>query len=77
MAKIEDLARGGDAALLCFEAPKDDARFCHRGYVSAWLSDALKIEVLEYGLEDRGGGWRHPKIPREYRLPDGNPCLPF
>lgn len=69
VAKIEDLSAGKDAALLCYEAPHKDADWCHRGYISAWLSDTLKLDVFEHGLEERGAGWRHPKIPAQYRLP--------
>lgn len=67
--EIEDMAAGKDCALLCYEQPHKDADWCHRGYISAWLHDELGLEVFEYGLEDRGAGWRHPKIPAQYRLP--------
>lgn len=67
VAKMEDLSAGRDCALLCYEAPTKDADWCHRGYISAWLKDTLGLDVFEYGLQDRGSGWRHPKIPLQYR----------
>lgn len=67
VAKIEDLSAGKDCALLCYEQPQKDADWCHRGYISSWLKDELNLDVFEYGLEDRGAGWRHPKIPLQYR----------
>lgn len=67
VARMEDLGAGRDVALLCYEHPHKDADWCHRGYLAAWLHDTLRLDVLEFGLEDRGGGWQHPKIPREYR----------
>lgn len=63
MSHIEDLARGGPAALLCWERP-NDGQFCHRGYVSAWLHDEFGLEVYEYGLAGQGWGHNHPKLPR-------------
>ncbi|MES0071894.1 hypothetical protein [Mesorhizobium sp. M0058] len=68
VAKIEDLSAGKDCALLCYEQPHKDDDWCHRGYISAWLKTELNLDVLEYGLEERGGGWSHPKIPAQYRL---------
>lgn len=67
VAEIEAMTDGRDAALLCYESPEKDEDWCHRGYVSAWLHDRLGLEVFEYGLEDRGAGWRHPKIPAQFR----------
>ncbi|PWJ81527.1 hypothetical protein C7441_11059 [Pseudaminobacter salicylatoxidans] len=69
VAKLEDLSAGKDCALLCYEAPQKDADWCHRGYLSAWLQDSLGLDVFEYGMEDRGAGWKHPKIPSQYRHP--------
>lgn len=69
VAKIEDLSAGKDCALLCYEAPTKDEDWCHRGYISAWLFDTLGLQVFEYGLEERGAGWKHPKIPLQYRHP--------
>lgn len=66
--QIGELANGRDCALLCYEAPAKDDHWCHRGYVSAWLHDTLRIEVFEHGMEQVGCGWYHPKIPRQYRL---------
>lgn len=65
--QIEKLANGKDAALLCYEKPDDD-QYCHRAYISVWLFEALGIEVFEYGLEDQGCAWKHPKLPDQYRL---------
>lgn len=67
VAQIEDLARGGPAALLCWERPRDQ-HFCHRGYVSAWLRDQLDLDVPEFGLEGEGSGHVHPKLPPAYRV---------
>lgn len=65
--RIEDLARGQPAALLCWERPRD-AHFCHRGFVSAWLYDELKINIFEFGLADAGCGHLHPKLPAGCRM---------
>ncbi|MFM1814065.1 MAG: hypothetical protein RLZ98_760, partial [Pseudomonadota bacterium] len=62
VADLEALAAGRIPALLCYERP-DDGYFCHRGFVSAWLKDALGLDVPEYGLN--GCGWDHPKLPRK------------
>lgn len=68
VAKMEELSAGRDVALLCFEKPTDN-QYCHRAYISIWLQDKLGLEVFEYGLEDRGCGWHHPKLPAQYRKP--------
>lgn len=60
--KIRRLSAGRDVALLCYESPTDPAAWCHRGQVSGWLHDTLKIEVFEHGCEDQGCGWQHPKL---------------
>jgi hypothetical protein len=64
LAKIEELAGGKPSvALLCFEKPNDPAAWCHRGQVSAWFQDELKIDIFEFGLESPGRcGWLHPKL---------------
>lgn len=64
--KIEDLASGLPAALLCWERPRD-GQFCHRGFVSAWLHDEIGMSVPEFGLENEGSGHSHPKLPTAYR----------
>lgn len=61
LAEIKLLADGRNAALLCFERP-GDGQICHRGYVSAWLKEATGLDVVEFGLEDSGSGWGHPKL---------------
>jgi hypothetical protein len=43
------------------EKPAD---WCHRGQVAGWLHDQLGIEVFEFGHEDAGHGWQHPKLFR-------------
>jgi len=63
VAKLEELGGGRDVALLCYERPEDPAAWCHRGFVAAWLWDQLRLEVREFGLEGRGCGWEHPKLP--------------
>ena len=60
------LARGRIPALLCFEKPPPNQAWCHRGLVSAWFSDRLHLRVAEYGHEDAGWGWAHPKLPTRW-----------
>ncbi len=67
LAKIEQLANGKDAALLCYEDPGKPADWCHRGQVSAWFKDTLGIDVFEYGHEAEGCGHSHPKLLSELR----------
>ena len=66
-AKLEDLSKGRDIALLCYEKPHIDEDWCHRGLIAAWLHSEIGIKVHEWGLEATGYGRAHPKIPREYR----------
>lgn len=70
--RIEDLACGRPAALLCWERPRD-ANFCHRGYVSAWLHDEAGLDVYEFDLE--GCGHLHPKLPEAHRSGPVQPRL--
>jgi hypothetical protein len=63
------LAEGGIPALLCFEGPPPDPAWCHRGLVSAWLADSLKLSVCEFDHEEGGSGWSHPKLPEACRRP--------
>jgi hypothetical protein len=65
--KIAKFGAGRDVALLCFEKPGDPAAWCHRGQLSAHIQDALRIEVYEFGMEDQGCGWRHPKLLPEFK----------
>jgi hypothetical protein len=62
LQKLHQLAGNRDVALLCFEAPTKPEAWCHRGQVAGWLHDQLGLEVFEFGLEDAGAGWRHPKL---------------
>jgi hypothetical protein len=64
VAKIHQLAGGKDAALLCFEAPHDPEKTCHRAYVSAWLLDTLGLVVAEFSDPHHAFGWCHCKMPR-------------
>lgn len=79
--RMADLAGGKEAvALLCYESPKKDEDWCHRGMISAWLADTLGLEVCEFGYEDRGFGWNHPKLPLQFRggyKPDPLDVSPF
>jgi hypothetical protein len=62
---VEDLAYladGGVAVLVCWEPPPPSTKWCHRSFVSAWLHDALDLEVPELGHE--GFGWDHPLMPK-------------
>ena len=43
--EIEELTRGRDAALLCFEKPGD---FCHRRLVAQWLTEETGLVVDEW-----------------------------
>lgn len=65
--KIEDLAAGRPAALLCWERPHDD-QFCHRGFVAWWFKQELGLNVYEFGRGIDGPGPFHPKLPDGYRL---------
>jgi hypothetical protein len=72
LADIIALAGAKTPLLVCYESPHNPADWCHRGYVSAWLADTLSVSVPEYGFEDQGSGWMHPKLPpahRRERLP--------
>jgi len=71
LPKITDMAAGRDVALLCYDPPNDPAKWCHRGQVAGWLHDALQLDVFEYGLEDQGCGWQHPKLLPEFRRLSG------
>jgi hypothetical protein len=66
------LAEGAIPALLCFEQPPPDAAWCHRGLVSAWFADSLGLRVCEFGHEDGGSGWSHPKLPEAWRRPQSS-----
>lgn len=63
VADLEELAEARSIALLCFERPPPDPHWCHRGLVSAWFADRLDLAVPEFGYEDGGTGWLHPKLP--------------
>jgi hypothetical protein len=67
MDEVFALAKGKTPLLVCYESPRKPADWCHRGYVSAWFADTLSITVPEYGFEDQGSGWQHPKLPRAHR----------
>lgn len=49
LSEIQDLAGGGVPALLCFEKPPPDPRWCHRGIVSAWFEHTIGLKVPEFG----------------------------
>jgi hypothetical protein len=59
---MKRLGDGRNVALLCYEPPTKPDAWCHRGQVSAWLHDQLKIEVFELGFEPQGCGWHHSKL---------------
>jgi hypothetical protein len=59
---LQAMGDGGIPTLVCWEAPPPDPAWCHRGLVSACLFDALGLDVCEFGHEDLGCGWRHPKL---------------
>jgi len=70
LSELAALAEGKVPALLCFERPPPDPTWCHRGLVSAWFFDTLQVEVFEFGHDTSGFGWRHPKLPEEWRRPE-------
>lgn len=67
VAEIKKLAGDRTPILCCFEKPDKPEDWCHRGFVSAWLNDTLGLEVPEYGYEQEGFGWSHPKLPKSMR----------
>jgi hypothetical protein len=67
LSELAELADDKIPALLCFERPPPDPAWCHRGLVASWLFDKVGLEVREIGHEHRGGGWSHPKLPRDWR----------
>lgn len=64
---IITLAGEKTPVLLCFESPAHSGKWCHRGLTAAWLQQTLGLCVFEYGHEAEGCGWRHPKLPPEFR----------
>ena len=74
-ADLVELAEGRIPALLCFEGPPPDLRWCHRGLVSAWFADTIGLLVPEFGHEGEGIGWSHPKLPTSMRMVDELPVL--
>ena len=61
------LSEGRPLAMLCFEGPELGANWCHRAFVSVWLSDELGIAVSEWGSPREQTGWAHPKLPSDWR----------
>lgn len=53
--------------LLCWEPADGSGGWCHRGMISAWLSERLGLEVPELGREKCGCGYEHPLLPPELR----------
>jgi hypothetical protein len=71
-AVLQDLAAlagGRTPVLLCFERPPPNPAWCHRGLVSVWFWDRLHVRIAEYGHEEAGWGWAHPKLPAAWRNP--------
>lgn len=68
LVKIWEMVDDEVPVLCCFEPPNDPEKWCHRGYVSAWLDDTLGLKVTELGLEHEGWGWSHPKLPKTQRV---------
>ena len=67
LQELAALAGDRVPALLCFEKPPPNDAWCHRGLVSAWFADTLKLSVFEYGHEEQGCGWAHPMLPPDWR----------
>jgi hypothetical protein len=76
VADLNHLAGGRPAALLCFETAQPGPDWCHRAMVSVWLQERLGLDVPEYGLEEEGCGWSHPKLPPSVRRADAGPSHP-
>jgi hypothetical protein len=68
LSEIQDLAGSGVPALLCFEKPPPDPRWCHRGIVAAWLEHTIGLHVPEFEHEQMGSGRSHPKSPSALAL---------
>lgn len=67
LGRFAELGAGRDVALLCYEKPTDPDAWCHRGQVAGWLWDRFTLKVREFGLEDQGFGWQHPKLLPQFR----------
>jgi Protein of unknown function, DUF488 len=65
--ELVELAAGKIPALLCFEHPPPNPKWCHRALVSIWLWEKLGLEVPEHGHESEGFGWSHPKLYPDIR----------
>lgn len=62
---------GNIAVLCCWETPLiDDEKWCHRGIVSAWFWEKIKLAVPELGFETSGHGWNHPKLHSTLKATD-------
>lgn len=72
--ELVQFADGKVPVLVCYERP-DDMQWCHRGLVSVWLKETIGLEVLEYGLEDCGCGYDHPKL-HPSQCPRREPTIP-
>jgi hypothetical protein len=71
VAELQELAGYNIPALLCFEHPPPNPKWCHRALVSAWFADTVGLMVPEFGHEAEGCGWRHPKLHASMRLDRG------
>ena len=49
-------------ALCCFERPCSSDGWCHRALTAKWLSEALEIEIPEFGFQERAQS-QHPMLP--------------
>jgi Protein of unknown function, DUF488 len=65
--ELVELAAGKIPALLCFEHPPPNPKWCHRALVSIWLWEKMGLEVPELGHEREGFGWSHPKLYPDVR----------
>lgn len=77
VAKIDTLSGGRDVALLCYEDPHKADQWCHRAHVSAWLHDELGLEVFEFGMEQCGCAWQHPKFLPQFKRAPATPIEPL
>jgi hypothetical protein len=65
--QLLEIADGRTPALLCWEPPEPGPKWCHRSLVSIWLYEKTGLIVPEYGLENKGYAWSHPKLHPDVR----------
>ena len=67
--RLSELTCGAPkVALLCFERPETRDGWCHRALAAAWLAQALKITVPEFGYAQLTQQ-QHPMLPPSMKVP--------